>query len=287
MRPALIFLSYRRDDTGPFALALRSELELRLDGVPIFLDLNRIQGGDLWAEVLDDALTKATLLIALIGENWEGEIEGGHTRLESDDDWVRKEVARALRHPADAVLPVLVNRSNLPDRKRLPEDLRKLLDIQAVSVRTSSWDVDVANLCKVLETRFAVPVKRVGELLPEPGEVKSLEEPLSDEALDKAAQKGLLNGWSVEMLHDANSTGLVRESLRKRFKCATDKEAFEFVNGMMPLTERLNHHPRVEIMYTSVTVRLSTFDAGYRITTHDRNMAVEIDRLFARVHRSS
>jgi hypothetical protein len=52
MRGLLVFVSYRRDDTGPFVLALRSELELRPDGVPVFVDVNRIQGGDRWPEAL-------------------------------------------------------------------------------------------------------------------------------------------------------------------------------------------------------------------------------------------
>lgn len=287
MRPALIFLSYRRDDTGPYALALRSELEIRLDGVPIFLDLNRIQGGNLWAKVLDDALAKATVLIALIGQNWVGEMKDGHSRIESADDWVRKEVARALQHPSDGVLPVLVNCPQLPNPARLPEDLQKLFEIQAISIRTESWNTDVAHLCEVLETRFSVRVKKLGELLPQPDKLTAKEDPLSDEELEDATQKGWLNGWDVEIVHDASKTGYVRESLRKIFTCSSDIEAFEFANSLKGLTTELDHHPRLEIMYTSVTIRLSTFDAGYRITELDRIMASRIDRIFSRLHHSA
>ena len=287
MRPALIFLSYRRDDTGPYALALRSELELRLDGVPIFLDLYRIQGGNLWAQVLDDALTKASVLIALIGPNWIGETEDGRTRIENPEDWVRKEVARALRHPSGAVLPVLVNCRHLPDAGRLPEDLRKLLDIQAIAIRTESWNTDVAHLCEVLATRFSVRVKKPGELLPKPDSRMSGAKALSDKELDEARSEGWLDGWEVEIIHDASKTGFVRECLRKTFACASDMEAFDFVHGLKDLTRGLDHHPRLEIVYESVTIRLSTFDGGDRITIHDRIMASRINKIFEQIHQSA
>lgn len=280
MRPPVIFLSYRRQDTGPFALALRAELELRLDGVPIFLDISRIQGGDLWANVLDDALTKATILIALIGPNWIGEAEGQPSRMESDDDWVRREVARALRHPSGAVLPVLVNDAPLPSRESLPEDLWRIREFQAIPLRADSWNSDVTNLCQVLDDRFSVRVKRLDELLPMAGILAQLEERLSDKSLEETRRKGLLEGWEVEIIHDARKTGFVREFLRKRFACKSDEQAFEFVNKMMPIVRLLDHHPVIDMVYETVLVKLSTFDAGHNITTIDRKMAVEIDKLF-------
>ena len=286
MRPPLIFLSYRRQDTGPYALALRSELELRLDGIPIFLDLNRIQGGDLWEEVLDDALTKAKVLIALIGPNWAGELETGGTRLDSEGDWVRKEVARALRHSPKAVLPVLVNDARIPDPQSLPSNLRKLFDIQAMPLRSQSWDADVAALCAALESAFSVRVKRLGELLPTPNPLKQREGALTDGELKQDKRDGLLPGWEVELMHDAEKTGYVRESLRKKFTCASDVEAFDFVSRIQPLTKTLKHHPKIEMIFKTVVIRLSTFDAGYRITTFDRRMAVEIDELFNRLRHS-
>lgn len=285
MRPALIFLSYRRDDTGPFALALRAELDLRLDGVPTFLDMNRIQGGNQWAEVLDDALAKATVLIALIGSNWMGDGEDGKSRLDDPKDWVRKEVARALRRATQAVLPVLVNGARIPDRERLPRDLKKLFDAQAIPLRTQSWDADVGRLCEVLESTFKVRVKRASEMLPVPDPLKKIEDPLSDEALEKARRQGMLDGWEVEIVHDADKIGFVRESLRKRFDWPSDTQAFEFVHRIMPLTKSQKHHPKIELIFKSVVIRLSTLDAGHRITTFDRKMAVEIDKLFNALQR--
>jgi pterin-4a-carbinolamine dehydratase len=286
MRPPLVFVSYRRRDTGPFALALRAELDLRLDGVPLFLDVNRIQGGDLWVQVLDDALTRASILIALIGPNWEGKTEGQAPRIGLADDWVRQEVARALRDPSDAILPVLVNRGAMPAEAELPDDVRRILAFQAIPLRAQSWDADIGNLCQVLEQRFSVRVKQLGELLPKPGKLSKLEEPLSNEALEKTCREGLLDGWDVEMVHDVRKSGYMREFLRKRFVCKSDAQAFDFVEALRGLTHQLEHHPVVEMVFKTVVIKLSTFDAGHRITTLDRRMAVAIDHLFNRLGMS-
>ena len=287
MRPAVIFLSYRRDDTGPFALALRAELELRLDGIPIFLDVSRIQGGDQWAAILDDALAKATILIALIGPNWTGEAADKPPRIEAEDDWVRREVARALAHPSDAVLPVLMNGATIPEKARLPEELWKLFEAQAVPLRAKSWNSDVENLCNVLEKKFLVRVKHLDDLFPSPSVPKTREKPLSDEELGELTRQGLLTGWEVEIIHDVWKTGFVREFLRKRFKCRGPSEAFAFVDKIMPITKALVHHPIIEIMFQSVLIRLSTFDAGHRITSIDRIMAGRIDAVFQSLGRRS
>lgn len=285
MRPAVIFLSYRRDDTGPFALALRAELELRLDGIPIFLDVSRIQGGDQWAAILDDALAKATILVALIGPNWIGETADKPLRIEAEDDWVRREVARALAHPSDAVLPVLVNGATIPEKARLPEELWKLFDAQAVPLRAKSWNSDVENLCNVLQKKFLVRVKHRDDLFPTPNVTKGREKPLSDEDLEELTRQGLLDGWEVEIIHDVWKTGFVREFLRKRFECRGPTEAFTFVDRIMPITKALVHHPVIEVTFKWVLIKLSTFDAGHRITSIDRIMAGRIDDVFQALGR--
>lgn len=156
MRDTVVFVSYRRDDTGPIALALRAELDLRLAGVPVFVDLNRIQGGDLWPDVLEDALRKARVLIALIGTNWAGERDDGPPRIADSNDWVRRECARALAHPSGAILPVLVNGADLPSDTLLPDDLKRMRAFNALPLRTQSWDQDLRTICETLGAKFSL-----------------------------------------------------------------------------------------------------------------------------------
>ena len=62
-----IFISYRRDDTAPHAIALRAELERRLKGIHIFLDTQRIQAMEQWPAVLQSACQGPMRLFALSG----------------------------------------------------------------------------------------------------------------------------------------------------------------------------------------------------------------------------
>lgn len=279
MRDQLVFISYRREDTGPGVLALRAELDLRLDGVPIFVDLNRIQGGAPWNDILDDALTKARILIALIGPNWVGPLPDGSNRITADDDWVRRECARALRHPSRAVLPVLLGNAPLPKAEQLPEDLLPMLEIQTLPLRLESWDNDLREICAVLQTRFGVRAKPQGKYLPEPTKLKRLVDPLSDVKLDAYRNEGDLPGWSMETVHDAMGAGAVREFLKKTFRFASDASAFDFIHRIKSLAKKHKHHPIIEAKYADVTIRLSTWDAGHYVTHFDVAMAIALDRL--------
>jgi len=55
-------------------------------------------------------------------------------------------------------------------------------------------------------------------------------------------------------------------------------EAIEFVNDVAELAEDAQHHPDIDIRYASVTLRLTTHDAG-GLTASDLELAQRIDRL--------
>jgi TIR domain len=210
LRNSVIFVSYRREDTGPFALALRSELDLRVQGMPVFVALNRIHGGDAWSSVLEDALAKTKVVIALIGENWTGARDGASRILEEEGDWVAREVAHGLG--TRSILPLLVNGASFPDGKLLPPALQSLPSIQALPLRTQSWEADLRIVCEALQSRFGATLKQSSQMLPPLSRIKSEVAQLSDEELDTVVRT---SGWNVEVVHDVTTTGAVREFLRK------------------------------------------------------------------------
>src|SRR5437764_8868699 len=82
-----IFLSYRREDTAPYARSLRSQLRGRIPDARIFLDLDSIEPGLDFAEVIRKALDSCTVLVALIGRQWTTLTdEEGRRRLDNPDD---------------------------------------------------------------------------------------------------------------------------------------------------------------------------------------------------------
>ena len=57
------------------------------------------------------------------------------------------------------------------------------------------------------------------------------------------------------------------------------KQAFSFMTRVALLAEQMDHHPNWSNVYNSVTIHLSTHDAGNIVTEKDRNMAKKIDEL--------
>ena len=67
--------------------------------------------------------------------------------------------------------------------------------------------------------------------------------------------------------------------LVKTFKFRNFKEAFGFMTKVALVAEKMDHHPNWSNVYNSVTIELSTHDAGNVVTEKDRKLAKEIDKL--------
>ena len=79
---------------------------------------------------------------------------------------------------------------------------------------------------------------------------------------------GTLAGWSRE-----------GDVLAKTFKFGTFREAFSFMTRVALEAEVLDHHPDWTNVYNRVSVRLSTHDAGGRITARDVELARKIQKI--------
>ena len=67
--------------------------------------------------------------------------------------------------------------------------------------------------------------------------------------------------------------------LVKEFEFSNFKEAVDFVNNIVPLAEKANHHPDILIhAYKKVRVSLTTHDAD-QVTEKDYALAKEIDKI--------
>ena len=68
--------------------------------------------------------------------------------------------------------------------------------------------------------------------------------------------------------------------LEKIFEFKNFVEAINFVNKIVPIAEKSQHHPNIEIFeYNKVKVMLTTHDKGNTITEKDIQLAKEIDKL--------
>ena len=67
-------------------------------------------------------------------------------------------------------------------------------------------------------------------------------------------------------------------ALHKVFEFESFGQALAFMSSAAPLIEAMNHHPEWTNVYNRVTVRLTTHDAGHKVTDLDRQLAQVLDR---------
>lgn len=67
--------------------------------------------------------------------------------------------------------------------------------------------------------------------------------------------------------------------LVRTFKFKDFKEAFGFMTKVALVAEKMDHHPTWSNVYNSVTIELTTHDAGNKVTEKDRKLAKKIDQL--------
>jgi 4a-hydroxytetrahydrobiopterin dehydratase len=65
--------------------------------------------------------------------------------------------------------------------------------------------------------------------------------------------------------------------LRKNYIFSSFQEAIEFMAYLAPRFSRLNHHPRWSNEWRIVQIRLTTWDAGNKITDEDVQAAHEVE----------
>ena len=95
-----LFINYRAEDTGATASALFRDLERVLHPSQVFLDHERLTGGDVWPQRLRDEVAACTVMLSLVGSKWltQQDARTGDRRLNIPGDWVRQEIEAALPH---------------------------------------------------------------------------------------------------------------------------------------------------------------------------------------------
>jgi TIR domain len=150
-----IFLSYRREDAGPYARLLQSELRERFPGARVFMDLDSIEAGLDFAEVIREAVESCAVVVALIGRQWATLTdEEGSPRLNDPDDFVRFEIEAALARGV-RVIPVLVDGARPLRQQQLPGELGKLARLNALELSYSRYQYDADKLLDLIRRLLA------------------------------------------------------------------------------------------------------------------------------------
>jgi hypothetical protein len=154
-----IYLSYRRRESVAYAGRLFDHLSRHFGPGSVFMDIGGIARGQDFAQAIESALNACEVVLVLIGNAWVSCTgQDGRRRLDDPRDWVRLEVAAALRRDI-LVVPVLIDGARLPDPASLPEELRPLCQRNACDLSDLRWSYDVGELVKDVE-KVVRPPKR-------------------------------------------------------------------------------------------------------------------------------
>ncbi len=146
-----IFISYRRADAPGFVRALMSELRNRFGSQQVFLDMEDIEAGSHFPDVIDQAVSGCEVTLVVIGPQWlQMTNAAGLRRLDDPEDFVRLEVCSSLARGIP-VIPVLVDKARMPADEELPDRLQRLPTLHAVALTYDHWDEDIERLIEAIE----------------------------------------------------------------------------------------------------------------------------------------
>jgi hypothetical protein len=148
-----IFISYRREDSSGHVLALLPALRGHFGADRIFKDTDNIPPGADFLKFIKNELESCSVLLAIIGREWLN-IQDPRLktrRLDNPDDFLRVEVASALKNERIRVIPVLIERAAMPGAQDLPSDLHDLAFRNAIELSDVRWDSDIRLLIDAIE----------------------------------------------------------------------------------------------------------------------------------------
>ena len=141
---ARIAISYRREDTGWITGRIFDRLKNHYENAAntaskeksvVFLDYDSTPVGVDFRDYIKRAFDNCDVLVAVIGPDWMGDDGTGKTRLGRSDDWVRIEIETALKKNIP-IIPALIDRTPMPSKETLPDDVRDLVYRQAAVIDT-------------------------------------------------------------------------------------------------------------------------------------------------------
>jgi hypothetical protein len=175
--PFQIVINYRREDTAGHAGRLYDSLAQHFGSKHVFMDIDAIDPGADFTEVIAGAIDRSQAFISLIGKRWLAATDSsGRRRLDNPDDFVRIEIESALQRDI-RVIPVLVQDVEMPSSDDLPASMRPLARRNALEIRDSSWRYDVDRLIATLDQIAGAgePEKREPPVPPEPAPRRRLD----------------------------------------------------------------------------------------------------------------
>src|SRR4051794_36985076 len=115
-----IFISYRREDSAGWTLALSKSLSDVFGQEHVFRDIDTLHPGVDYVDEIESYLNHCHVFLSIIGPRWMSIVDGkDRLRINDPDDLVRVETSKALKRKILAI-PTLVGNASIPAADDLP-----------------------------------------------------------------------------------------------------------------------------------------------------------------------
>ncbi len=152
-----VFICYRREDSGAHAGRIYDHLAAHFAAHRVFMDIDTVDLGDDFVRAVEDRVSSCDALIAIIGDQWVNSTDSdGKRRLDDPNDFVRLEIATALRRGV-RVIPVLVDGAAMPSAVDLPDNVAALVRRNALELNHVGFRHQIGRLIEALERTQAPP----------------------------------------------------------------------------------------------------------------------------------
>jgi uncharacterized protein (TIGR02145 family) len=158
MKPK-IFMCYRRSDSAASAGRIYDRLEEKYGEERVFKDVDDIQPGEIFTEVIKNAIEKSTVFLVIIGRYFTQKSGTKKNRLFNEDDYVRLEIEYALKSEK-LIIPVFVDGAQMPDKKELPESLHHIINIHGFTFHYDRWGEDFKRFISYLREKLLEVTKK-------------------------------------------------------------------------------------------------------------------------------
>jgi pterin-4a-carbinolamine dehydratase len=280
MQPFTFFISYRRQDTAPIALLLKSEIEKRLQFVRVSVDVEEMTPGDHFPDRLKRLIDESHATIALIGKHWMPK-RTANPIDRVGDDWVARELEYAAsapisHHESDRygrtdriIIPLFADCERGFDQFELPESIAYLSTRHCEHIDYASWPSAIGPLLDRIAVKLDLKKRPDKEEYPKPDIAKARTQPLADKELALILAYDDYEGWYIDNFGNAEARYLV-----KVFKFRHFNQAADFMEMVSNHCRILDHHPEWRNVFNYVTVSLTTWDARRKVTIYDLNLAL-------------
>jgi pterin-4a-carbinolamine dehydratase len=288
-----IFISYRRSDSQHAAFAIADRLGWAFGHEHVFFDRSSIEGGDTWPDAIREAVSRATVVLVIIGKGWLRVADDwGRRRLDNPNDWVHQELRAAFARLASGgvgptVIPVCLDGASAPPPEALDAPLQSLTTYQVVDLPSGNWEQALEGLIEKVRAATGLPrIQRNAGRNPNgsperPSRVMATQKRLDDAEIRSQLERRLPRWELVWSPHIWGVDGYAQE-VSALYAFDAFREAVTFMTYVSPAIDAWKppHHPRWENQWKVVSVFFTTWDIGCRVTQLDLDAAVKLDELY-------